>query len=74
MINLLYHLQSLKWILPAWMMLGSSPTFVSMWWAWRIVSSPLSTHVYERGDEALYNLYQKLILFFYENYTGLEVR
>ena len=73
MFTLLYHLQALKWILPAVFMLGSAPTYLLIWCGWRTFTVILPTNVYIKGDDFLYSLYQKLVLFFFENYTGVEV-
>ena len=38
-----------------------------------MLTALLPFKVFRAGDDAAYGLYQKLVLFFYENYTGLEV-
>jgi lysophosphatidate acyltransferase len=43
-----------------------------VWLAWRVVSLPLPARVYERGDELFYTLYQSMIVFFFENVSGVE--
>lgn len=73
MLTLSYHLQSMKWIVPAGFMLGTAPSYYALWGSWRILSSVLPARVFEAGDEFLYSLYQKLILFFFENCSGTEV-
>ena len=73
MLTLPYYLQSLRWMVPAGCMLGSSPAYYAVWLGWRCVTSVLPVRIYEAGDEVLYSLYQRLILFFFENLSGIEV-
>lgn len=73
MFTLLYHLQALRWALPTAIMLGSAPTFFVTWFGWRALTSVLPQQVYNRGDAAMYNFYQSLILFFFESLSGVEV-
>lgn len=73
MLTLCYYLRSARWMVPAGFMLGTAPTYYSVWGAWRILTSVLPTRVFEAGDEFLYGLYQRLILFFFENCSGAEI-
>ena len=73
MITLLYHMQSLKWVVPAAFMLGSAPTYCFAWAFFRVVSSAFPPRVFQLGDDMMYSLYQRLVLFFFEYYTGVEV-
>lgn len=73
MLTLCYYLRSAQWMIPAGFMLGTAPAYYSVWGTWRILSSVLPARVFESGDEFLYGLYQKLILFFFENFSGAEI-
>jgi lysophosphatidate acyltransferase len=73
MLNLPYYLQSLRWVAPAGFMLGTAPAYYALWGGWRVISSVLPSRVFEAGDEVLYSLYQRLVLFFFENCSGVEV-
>lgn len=73
MITLLYHLQALKWFIPSVVMLGTAPSFFLVWMGLRAATVVLPQRVFRIGDDAAYGLYQRLVLFFYENYNGLEV-
>lgn len=54
-------------------MIGVAPQYLAMWMSWRITSCLLPRRAYERGDELMYDMYQSLICFFFETYTGAEV-
>ena len=66
-------MSNLRWAVPASVMLGSAPTYWGIWGGWRTVTIILPRRVYEIGDDFLYSLYQKLVLFFFENLSGVEV-
>ena len=73
MLSVLCHVHSLRFAVPAAVMMGVAPQYLSMWMAWRILSSVLPRRIYNRGDEYLYDMYQSLVCFFFETYTGAEV-
>ncbi|KAG7258738.1 hypothetical protein CRUP_018138 [Coryphaenoides rupestris] len=54
-------------------MLGSAPAYLLSWAAWRLLSAPLPARLYHRVDDRLYCIYQSMVLFFFENYTGVEI-
>jgi len=63
----------MRWVFSAGFMLGTAPTYYAFWGGWRVLSGLLPSRVFEYGDEILYGLYQKLILFFFENCSGVEI-
>lgn len=73
MLTLPYYLQSMRWIVPAGFMLGSAPAFYAVWGGWRIASAILPVRIFEAGDEMLYSMYQRMVLFCFENLSGIEV-
>ena len=73
LLSALVHVHSLRWAVPATIMLGSSPTFITIWSGWRMLSSILPRRFYIYGDDKLYSLYQRLILYFFHTYTTTEV-
>ena len=73
MLNVLHHLQILRFAVPATVVIGVAPQYFFTWLAWRLLSVPLPRRLYERGDEFFYDMYQSLICFFYETCTGAEV-
>ncbi|XP_006820614.1 1-acyl-sn-glycerol-3-phosphate acyltransferase epsilon-like, partial [Saccoglossus kowalevskii] len=73
MLTAIVYLQALKFALPAITMLGVSPCFMMIWGTWRSVSAVLPTRWYHAVDDIMYSNYQRLIVFFYEHYTGVEV-
>ena len=54
-------------------MFACAPQCFLVWLTWRVVSLPLPARVYERGDELFYTLYQSMVVFFFENASGVEV-
>lgn len=55
------------------MMVGVAPEYLGVWLVWRGVSLALPPWVYQWGDDKLYSLYQRLVLFFFEACTRVEV-
>ena len=74
MLNLPFYLLSLRWTVSTAFMLGTAPNYFMLWMLWRVATLPLPGRVYEIGDDFLYGLYQKMILFFFEHSNNLEVR
>ena len=73
MLTALGHIQLLRYVGPAAVVLGVAPQYLLTWIAWRLASLPLPRRVYQRGDEFLYDMYQSLVCFFFETCTGAEV-
>ena len=74
MIGALYHVHSLRFAIPAAVMLGVVPQYFFVWLTWRLVSFPFPHRVFQRGDELMYDFYQSLVCFFFETYSGAEVQ
>jgi len=60
-------------LVSALFMFGTAPSYFVLWGSWRILSIFLSVRCYQLGDDFLYSLYQKLLLFFYEHVARIEV-
>uniref|UniRef100_A0A8D0BY06 Phospholipid/glycerol acyltransferase domain-containing protein n=1 Tax=Salvator merianae TaxID=96440 RepID=A0A8D0BY06_SALMN len=60
-------------LLPAAVMMGTAPTYVLAWGAWRLLSTLLPARIYHQVDDRLYTVYQSMVLFFFENYTGVQI-
>lgn len=74
LLSLVLHMYSMRCVLPAAVLLGTAPTYVLAWGAWRLLSAFLPSRVYQEVDDRLYCVYQSMVLFFFENYTGVQVR
>ena len=74
MLTVLGHIQLLRFVGPAAVVFGVAPHYFWAWIAWRLASLPLPRRFYERGDEFMYDMYQSLVCFFFETFTGAEVR
>lgn len=73
LLSLVVHTYSLRYWFPATIMLGTAPAYLLSWGAWRLLSTILPSSLYHKIDDRLYCVYQSMVLFFFENYTGVEV-
>uniref|UniRef100_A0A8B9NC21 1-acyl-sn-glycerol-3-phosphate acyltransferase epsilon n=1 Tax=Accipiter nisus TaxID=211598 RepID=A0A8B9NC21_9AVES len=73
LLSLVLHTYSMRYVLPAAVMMGTAPTYVLAWGAWRLLSAVLPARFYREVDDRLYTIYQSMVLFFFENYTGVQV-
>lgn len=74
LLSLVLHTYSMRYLLPGVLLLGSAPTYLLAWTLWRLLSALLPARLYQRVDDRLYCVYQNMVLFFFENYTGVQVR
>ncbi|KAJ8306258.1 hypothetical protein KUTeg_016803 [Tegillarca granosa] len=72
MFFILAHAASLKWIVPTFLMLGSAPIYTGIWSIWRILTILFPRDIYRKGDDFLWSLYQRGVLFCFHTYTGLQ--
>uniref|UniRef100_A0A8C6FT34 1-acylglycerol-3-phosphate O-acyltransferase 5 n=2 Tax=Moschus TaxID=68410 RepID=A0A8C6FT34_MOSMO len=73
LLSLVLHMRSVRCVLPAAVLLGAAPTYVLAWGAWRLLSALLPSRFYQAVDDRLYCVYQSMVLFFFENYTGVQI-
>ncbi|XP_015988862.1 1-acyl-sn-glycerol-3-phosphate acyltransferase epsilon isoform X2 [Rousettus aegyptiacus] len=73
LLSLVLHMYSMRCVLPAAVLLGTAPTYVLLWGAWRLLSAFLPSRFYQAVDDRLYCIYQNMVLFFFENYTGVQI-
>uniref|UniRef100_A0A7M4ETP8 1-acylglycerol-3-phosphate O-acyltransferase 5 n=1 Tax=Crocodylus porosus TaxID=8502 RepID=A0A7M4ETP8_CROPO len=73
LLSLVLHTYSLRYALPAAVMLGAAPTYVLAWGAWRLLSALLPARLYRELDDRFYTIYQSMVLFFFEHYSGVQV-
>ncbi|XP_049646570.1 1-acyl-sn-glycerol-3-phosphate acyltransferase epsilon [Suncus etruscus] len=73
LLSVVLHLYALRCALPAAVLLGSAPTYVLAWGAWRLLSALLPARFYQAVDDRLYCVYQSMVLFFFEHYTGVQI-
>lgn len=73
LLSLVVHSYSLRYWIPAAVMLGTAPAYLLSWSAWRLMSTVLPSKLYHTMDDRLYTIYQSMVLFFFENYTGVEI-
>ncbi|XP_051945468.1 1-acyl-sn-glycerol-3-phosphate acyltransferase epsilon-like [Xyrauchen texanus] len=73
LLSLVVHSYSLRYWLPAAVMLGTAPVYLLSWSACRLLSAVLPARLYHTVDDRVYSVYQSMVLFFFENYTGVEI-
>ncbi|XP_013869809.1 1-acyl-sn-glycerol-3-phosphate acyltransferase epsilon isoform X1 [Austrofundulus limnaeus] len=73
LLSLFVHTYSLRYLFPATIMLGTAPAYLLSWGVWRLISMVLPERLYHKIDDRLYCIYQSMVLFFFENYTGVEI-
>ena len=64
---------SLRSSLPIFVTLSVAPHYLFTWSLWRALSSILPRKVYEYVDDKMYDMYQTVVVFFFENYAGTEL-
>lgn len=73
LLSLVLHTYSMRYLLPSVVLLGTAPTYVLAWGVWRLLSAFLPARFYQALDDRLYCVYQSMVLFFFENYTGVQI-
>uniref|UniRef100_G3T859 1-acylglycerol-3-phosphate O-acyltransferase 5 n=1 Tax=Loxodonta africana TaxID=9785 RepID=G3T859_LOXAF len=73
LLSLVLHTYSMRYVLPAAVLLGAAPPYILAWGAWRLLSCFLPARLYQAVDDRLYVTYQSMVLFFFENYTGVQI-
>lgn len=73
LLSLVLHTYSRRYLLPSVALLGSAPTYVLLWGAWRLLSALLPARLYQRVDDHIYCVYQSMVIFFFEQYTGAQI-
>ncbi|KAK3878907.1 hypothetical protein Pcinc_016451 [Petrolisthes cinctipes] len=63
-----------RYVFGSVMMIGVSPQYFGLWIVWRTLSlMVLPDWMYQWGDDKLYSMYQRLVLFFFETCARVEV-
>ncbi|XP_021375347.1 1-acyl-sn-glycerol-3-phosphate acyltransferase epsilon-like [Mizuhopecten yessoensis] len=73
MLSIIVHLHSIRWAIPAVVMVGSAPFFLGLWGGIRLVTSILPRKCYRTGDDYLYTIYQRMVIFFFYHVSGVEL-
>uniref|UniRef100_A0A8C9AAM7 1-acylglycerol-3-phosphate O-acyltransferase 5 n=1 Tax=Prolemur simus TaxID=1328070 RepID=A0A8C9AAM7_PROSS len=73
LLSLVLHTYSMRYLLPGVVLLGTAPTYILAWGVWRLLSACLPARFYQVVDDRLYSVYQRMVLFFFENYTGVQI-
>ena len=74
MLSIIYHINTLRYAVPTAIMMGCAPPFWTMAADWHVLSYLLPERWYRAVDDKIWGTYQRLIEFFFEHYTGVEVR
>ncbi|XP_028402502.1 1-acyl-sn-glycerol-3-phosphate acyltransferase epsilon-like [Dendronephthya gigantea] len=71
--TILQQAVSYRSTVPILLTVSVAPQYLFAWSIWRSLSSLLPRKVYEYIDDKLYDIYQTLVVFFFENYAGTEL-
>ena len=73
MFSIWCYLDAMRTAVPAVILLGSAPNFWLIWCGWRGLTAVMPNKVYQVGDDFLYSMYQRMVVFFLENFSGVDV-
>ena len=71
--TILQQAVSLRSTVPIFLTVSVAPHYLFTWSLWRSLSTLLPRKVYEYVDDKMYDIYQTMVVFFFENYAGTEV-
>ena len=67
-------INSVRYALPVITMYGCAPTYFSFWILLRTITFTLCpTHIYRLCDDRFYSMYQRFLLFFFQNWVQTKV-
>ncbi|CAF0957094.1 unnamed protein product [Rotaria sordida] len=69
----LLTINSLRFALPIVTLFGTAPTFFTFWFLLRSITFVFPPHIYRRCDDHLYSIYQRLVLFFFQNWVHVKI-
>jgi lysophosphatidiate acyltransferase len=52
---------------------AAAPIYFLLWAVWKAISLAFPAWVYQAGDDFLYSMYQRMVVFFFEHCTRLKV-
>ncbi|XP_042901542.1 1-acyl-sn-glycerol-3-phosphate acyltransferase epsilon isoform X1 [Parasteatoda tepidariorum] len=67
------NLKHVKMVVPTIVMFGVVPQYFIVWVMWRCLTCVLPNWIYQYGDDMYYSVYQKFVLFFFEQVAGTKV-
>ncbi|XP_072181465.1 1-acyl-sn-glycerol-3-phosphate acyltransferase epsilon-like [Diadema setosum] len=73
MFTVILHLNSLRYVVPAAMMMGCAPTYLRAYFGCHALSYVLPVRWYRAVEDTVWATYQRLVEFFFEHYSGVEV-
>lgn len=69
----LFAIHSLKFTIPVVSLFGSAPTFFTGWIFIRLITAISSKEIYRISDDYFYAMYQRFVLFFFENWVNVKI-
>ncbi|XP_033125754.1 1-acyl-sn-glycerol-3-phosphate acyltransferase epsilon-like [Anneissia japonica] len=73
MLTVIFHINTLRFAVPAVALMGVGPQYLTLILGWRLASVLLPTSWFRAGDDCIWGTYQRFIEFFFEHCTGVEV-
>ena len=69
----LFGIYTLKSKIPVLTLFGSAPIFFTGWIFIRLATSISSREIYRISDDYFYSMYQRFVLFFFENWVNVKI-
>ncbi|KAI9558282.1 hypothetical protein GHT06_015035 [Daphnia sinensis] len=66
-------LAKIRYVFAVIVITGSAPNYFLLWALWRGISLFMPQWKYQDGDDFLYSMYQRMVIFFFEHCTGQKV-
>lgn len=63
-----------RYVFAVMVITGSAPNYFLLWALWRGISLFMPHWKYQDGDDFLYSMYQRMVIFFFEHCTGQKVQ
>lgn len=73
MFTVILHLNSLRYLVPAGMMVGCAPVYLRAFFGCHALKYVLPVRWYQALEDTVWGTFQRVVEFFFEHYTGVEV-
>ena len=63
----------IRYVIATVVLTAAAPIYFLLWAVWKAISIAFPAWVYQAGDDFLYSMYQRMVVFFFEHCTRLKV-
>lgn len=74
MLSALKVLVDCRCLIPSAFIFGAAPVYWAGAVGWQVIAVFLPRRIFNAVDDFMYSCYQRLVLFFFENMSGVQVR